>query len=346
MIYIKIIIIFLLNFILSAAYAEDKIVNVYAWSGYLSEDIIQLFEKQTGIHVNHSIFLNNEVLYTKLKADSDSGYDVIMPSNYFIPRMIEQKLIQKLNKSKLTNFKNLNPLFLNQEYDKNNQYSLPYLYVATGVAINKKYHQEFNKTNNILWEDLWNQKYKNQLLILDNTRETFAMALMKLGYSINDTDPEHIKEAFEQLKTLMDNTKLFNSEAQRSIYIDEDITIGMGWNGDLFLAKQENSNLTLIYPKDGFSVYLDCLAIPTGAKHVESAHQFINFVLQANIAKSIALFSGFSTPNLAGMNLLPEQIKTSPFLYPNRATMQRAQILNDIGDAALIYEKYFELLRS
>ena len=139
MIYIKIIIIFLLNFILSAAYAEDKIVNVYALSGYLSEDIIQLFEKQTGIHVNHSIFLNNEVLYTKLKADSDSGYDVIMPSNYFIPRMIEQKLIQKLNKSKLTNFKNLNPLFLNQEYDKNNQYSLPYLYVATGVAINKKY---------------------------------------------------------------------------------------------------------------------------------------------------------------------------------------------------------------
>lgn len=334
----------LLNLINNTAYSEAKIVNVYTWSGYLPEQVIQSFEQQTGIRVNHSTFLNNEVLYAKLKANPDAGYDVIMPSSYFVARMIKQNLIQKIDKTKLTNFKNLNPIFLNKEYDKNNQYSIPYLYSATGIAINKKYHAEFN--SDLSWKDLWDPRYKDQLLILDDTREIFAVALMKLGYSVNDTDPSHIKNAFEQLKILMNNVKLFNAEAQRSIYLDEDITIGMGWNADIYLAKQENPNLTLIYPKEGFLIALDCLAIPANATHVGYAHQFINFILQATIAKDIALLSGFPTSNLAGMNLLPEQIKNNLLLYPNKDTMQTAQILNDIGDTALIYEKYFELLKS
>ena len=335
----------LLNLISNIVYAEDKILNVYAWANYLPEHIIRQFERQTGIHIHHSTYLNNEVLYAKLKADPHSGYDIIMPSTYFITRMIQQHLIQPIDTSRLKNFKNINPVFLNQGYDPNNKYSLPYLYNTTGIAINKKYHPEFTNTSKILWKNLWDPKYKDQLLVFDDTRETFAMALMKLGYSINDTNPEHIKEAFEQLKILMDNIKLFNTEAQRFIYLDEDITIGMGWNGDLFLAKEENPDLTLIYPQDGFLIALDCLAIPKGARHVEYAHQFIDFVLQGSVAKEIALTSGFSTSNLAGIELLPENIRLDPFLYPDPKTMKRSQILTDIGEAALIYEKYFELLK-
>jgi len=340
--------ILLLNLLLfnTITYAADKTLNVYTWSGYLSEPIMQLFEQQTGIRINHSTYLSNEVLYSKLKANPDSGYDIIMPSTYFVNIMVKQNLIQKIDKTKLTNFKNLNPIFLNQEYDKNNEYSLPYVYLLTGIAINKKYHPEINETSSISWSDLWNPKYKDQLLIFDDTRETFAISLMKLGYSINDTDPNHIKAAFETLNNLMGNIKLFNTEAQHSIYLDEDITIGMGWNGDLYLAREENPNLTLIYPKEGFLMSLDCITIAKGAKHVNYAHQFIDFILQASIAKEIALFSGFSTPNLAGKKLLPNKLQSDPMLYPNAETMKRAKILNNIGDAAFIYEKYFELLRS
>lgn len=330
----------------TAVCANDKVLNVYAWSGYLSGRIIQLFEKQSGIRVNHSTFLSNEVLYAKLKANPDSRYDVIMPSTYFINKMIKQNLLQKLDKTKLNNFKNINPIFLNKEYDQNNDYSIPYLYNSTGIAINTKYHPKFKKNPEILWKDLWDPQYKDQLLIFDDTRETFAMALMKLGYSINDTDPQHIKEAFQELKLLMPNIKLFNTAGQRSIYLDEDISMGMGWNGDIYLASKDNSNVTMIYPKDGFLIALDCLAIPKNAKHIAYAHQFINFLLDATIAKDIALLSGFSTANLAGMNLLPEDIKTNPVVYPDHHVMQRSQILNDVGEANLIYEKYFELLRS
>lgn len=339
-------IILLLTITINTLYASDKVLNVYAWSGYLSGHIIQLFEKKHGIRINHSTFLNNEVLYAKLKANPDSRYDVIMPSTYFIDKMIKQNLLQKIDKKKLSNFKNINPNFLNRDYDLHNDYSVPYLYNNTGIAVNTKYHPELNNIANVTWKDLWNNKYKEQLLIFDDTRETFAVALMKLGYSINDTNPEHIKEAFEQLKLLMPNIKLFNTAGQRSIYLDEDITIGMGWNGDICLAKKDNPNITFIYPKDGFLIALDCLSIPKNAKHVEYAHEFINFLLEAHIAKDIALLSGFSTANLAGMELLPDNIKNNYIVYPDQVTMRRAQILSDIGDTNIIYEKYFESLRS
>ncbi len=335
----------LLTLISNSLYAHNKILNVYTWALYLDESIIQQFEKETGITINHSTYLNNEVLYAKLKANPDAGYDIIMPSAYFISKMAEQQIIQKIDKSKLTNFKNINPDFLNREDDPHDEYSIPYLYTATGIAINKKYHPEFKDFSAIVWKDLWDPRYKDQLLVFDDTRETFAIALMALGYSINDTNPEHIKEAFEKLKDLMNNIKLFNTEAQRSIYLDEDITIGMGWNGDLYLAREENPTLTFVYPKDGFFVALDCLAIPKNAKHVEYAHQFIDFVLRGSVAKEIALIGGFSTANIAGMQLLPENMRLDPLLYPNTKTMKRAQFFKDLGDATLLYEKYFELLK-
>lgn len=340
------ILILLLTITINTLYASDKVLNVYAWSGYLSGHIIQLFEKQHGIRINHSTFLSNEVLYAKLKANPDSRYDIIMPSTYFIDKMVKQNLLQKIDKTKLPNFKNINPSFLNKDYDLHNDYSVPYLYNNTGIAVNIKYHPELNNTANITWKDLWDNKYKDKLLIFDDTRETFAIALMKLGYSVNDTNPEHIKEAFEQLKLLMPNIKLFNTAGQRSIYLDEDITIGMGWNGDICLARKDNPNINMIYPKDGFLIALDCLAIPKNAKHVAYAHKFINFLLEAHTAKDIALLSGFSTANLAAMELLPNDIKNNHIVYPTQDTMQRAQILNDIGDTNIIYEKYFESLRS
>lgn len=322
--------------------AEDNVLNIYAWASYLPDSVIQQFETETGIRVNYSTYVNNEALYAKLKANPDSGYDIIMPSSYFISRMLKQGLIQKIDKSKLTNYKNLNPALLSREHDPENEYSIPYLWNGTSIVINTRYHA-IDSVNS--WRDLWSPRYKDQLLVLDDTRECFSMALMALGYSVNDRDPNHIKAAFEKLKALMSNIKLFNIDAQRSIYLDEDITIGMGWNGDIFLAKQQNPHLHFIYPKEGFVITLDSVAIPTGANHVENAHRFINFVLRPEIAKQITLDSGFSTPNLAALALLPEHVRTDPILYPNAKTLKKGQFLIDVGDVAPLYEKYFERLK-
>ncbi len=323
-------------------FANDNILNIYTWAGYLPDSVIQAFEAETGIQVNHSTYVNNEVLYAKLKANPDVGYDVVIPSTYFISRMVKQDMLQKIDKSKLFLLKNIDPVFLNKEHDPENEYGVPYLWNSTGIAVNTRYH---SKESVLAWRDLWNSRYKNQLLMLDDAREIFAVALLTLGYSVNETNPVHIQSAFLKLQALMDNIKLFNLDAQRSIYLDEDITLGMGWNGDIFIAKQENSNLAFIYPTEGYIVALDCVAIPKGAKHVEAAHRFIDFILRGSVAKEISESTGFSTPNIVGRGLLPDNIRNDEILYPNAEILKRAHLLTDVGELAPLYEKYYELLK-
>ncbi len=322
--------------------ADRAVLNVYTWSDFLPDSVIKQFEQETGIQINHSTYMSNEVLYAKLKTNMGEGYDVIMPSAYFVNRMVSQNLLQKINTQALANFKYLNPEFLGKEHDPENAYSLPFLWSSTGIVVNTKYH---NKQDISAWANLWNTKYKNALLLIDDVREIFSMALLVLGDSVNDSDPQHIKAAFGKLKSLMPNIKLFNTDTMRSIYIDEDVTLGMGWSGDLYLAQMENPNLAFIYPTDGFVVSLDCLAIPKKSKNVANAHRFIDFLSRPEIAKQIAMETGFATTNLKALDLLPSTMRQSPILYPDKETMKRGHLQLDVGDAAPLYEHYFERLK-
>lgn len=321
---------------------EGKVVNVYGWSGFLPNSVIQAFEKETGIQVNYSTYLNNEVLYAKLKTNMGEGYDVIMPSAYFINRMKTQGLLQKFDPKKLTNLKHINPQFLGQEHDPQNHYCVPFLWSSTGIVVNTKYHDPKTIQS---WADLWDPKYHNALLALDDVREMFSISLLVLGYSVNTENPQEIEAAYQKLKILMPNIKLFNMDTIRSIYIDEDITLGGGWSGDTFLAQAENPNLTFIHPKEGFVISLDCLAIPKKAAHVEEALRFINFLCRPEIAKMTAEGTGFATVNFSATALLPEAMRQNRVLYPDKETMARGTLQLDVGDAAPLYEKLFEWLK-
>jgi spermidine/putrescine transport system substrate-binding protein len=321
---------------------DRQVLNVYTWSDFLPDSVIKQFEHETSIQINHSTYMSNEVLYAKLKTNMGEGYDVIMPSAYFINRMVSQNLLQRIDTSKLKNFKYLNPEFLSREHDPENAYCLPFLWSSSGIVVNTKYHDKKNVSS---WADFWNEKYKNDLLLIDDVREIFSIALLVLGDSVNDSDPQHIKAAFEKLKALMPNIKLFNTDTMRSIYIDEDVTIGMGWSGDMFLAQNENPNLAFIYPKEGFVVSLDCLAIPKKSRNIANAHRFIDFLSRPEIGKQIAMETGFATTNLKTVGLLPEAMRQSPILYPDKETMKRGHLQLDVGDAASLYEQYFERLK-
>jgi spermidine/putrescine transport system substrate-binding protein len=326
----------------SLAYAEEKVLNIYTWASYVPDKVVQQFERETGIRVNHSTYASNEVLYAKLKANPTAAYDIIIPSTYFINRMINNDLLQKIDRTKLSHLKNVNPIFLDKEHDPKNEYGVPYLWNATGIAVNKKAH---NADNIRSWQDLWAPAYKDELLLVDDAREVFSTALLVLGLSVNDTKLEAIDLAFQKLKKLLPNVKLFNTDAQKTIYLDEDITLGMGWNGDIYLASLENAELSFIYPTEGFIVALDCLAIPRGARHVEYAHQFIDFILRAEVAEKISMITGFPTANIAAFHLLPEAVRNNPILYPNHSTMKRGFLLMDVGKAAAVYEKYYVRLK-
>lgn len=332
--------IFLLLITFNASAVE--VLNIYNWSGYLPDEVARQFEKETGITIHYSTYDSNETLYAKLKADPGAAYDIVVPSTYFIDRMRRQEMLKKIDKSKITGFKNLNPDLLNKPYDPNNDYSIPYLWGTTGIVVNSK---EFLPDSITSWEDLWKPIYKDQLLLLNDTREIFSMALLTLGYSVNETDPEYIKQAYEKLKLLMPNAKLFNGEAVQHIYLDEDVMLGMGWSGDIYLAARQEPAIKYIYPKEGFVIWVDSIAIPKGAKHIENAYKFINFVLRPDIAKKIGMGVGFASPNLAAVALMPVEVRTNPIIYPDRTTLNRGQFQDDVGTAANIYERYLELLK-
>lgn len=328
--------------LITAQSFADNVVNVYNWADYFPPELIQKFENETGIKVNYSTFEGNEELYAKLKANPNAGYDVIVPSSYYVSRMSHEGMLQRFDKNQLSNYKYLNPNLLHKPFDPNNEYSVPYVWGSTGLTINTHYYNPKNITR---WSDLWQPQYQNQLLMLDDVREVFGIALITLGYSINDTNPDHIKQAYLKLKLLMPNIKLFNSDAVPSIYTDGDARIGMGWNGDIFNVMKENSDVTYTYPVDGFPIWIDCLAIPKNAPHVSNALKFINFVLDPQNAAYNAKTLGYSTPNMGAKRYLPKAMQNNPAFNPDPNVLRRAQLQQDIGPAKDIYEKYWELLK-
>lgn len=321
------------------SFANENTLNIYTWPGVIPDFAIQQFEKETGIKVNFSTYDSNEVMFAKLKADKNSAYDVIEPSSYYIDRMRRQGMLDKLDKARLSNFSNLNHNFLNQSYDPASEYSIPFIWGITGIFVNKDYHAA---TSIQRWSDLWDKQYADKIMLLDDSREVFSMALKALGYSVNDSNPEHIKQAYLKLKELLPNIKIFNS-APISFLIDEDATVGMVWNGDIFKAKKENSQLDFIYPKDGFVIWVDNFAIPKGAPHRENAYKFLNFMLRADVAKAVALDNNFPTANLAAQKLLPADVRNNEIVYPSREILRHGEFQADIGDEALaLYEKYWK----
>lgn len=323
-------------------YADDNVVNVYNWSDYMPDKVIKQFEQTTGIKVNYSEYDGNETMYAKLKASPTVGYDVIVPSDYFVDKMRKEGMLQKLDKQQLTNFKNLDPSLLNRPYDPDNNYSVPYLWGTVGIVINDKY---VNPNEAMSWADFWRPQYHDQLLMMNEMRMVFAVALITLHYSINDTNPEHIKQAYLRLVALMPNIKLFNSDAADNLFIDEDAIIGMNNSGDTFRDMPENPHLKYIYPADGFQIWIDNMAIPKGAPHLKNAYKFINFILQPDIAKEISLEQRYSSPNKLAQQLMPLAWRNNPIFNPSPAILKRGQSQLDLGPADAIYAHYWEMLK-
>lgn len=327
----------------SAVFANDKIVNIYNWAGYLPAKVIRLFEKETGIKVNYTTFESNQILYAKLKANPNIGYDIVVPTTYIVDRMRKEKMLLPLDKAKIPNFNNLDPKLLNKSFDPNNKFSVPYLWGTTGILINTKYYAlDDVKT----WQDLWQKKYRNKILALNDMRDMYNIAFKILGYSINDQDPQHIKEAYLLLKSLLPNIKAFADNATKQMYINKEANIGVVASGDAYIINKEDKYFQYIYPKDGANIWFDSMVIPVGAKHVENAYKFINFILRPEIAKMISLQVGYATPNIAARKIMPISLQKNRILNPTAQDLQNTQVETDISQqAAKLYLYYWNLLK-
>lgn len=327
----------------SAHAAEEKVLNLYNWTEYMPKEVLKAFTKETGIKVKESNYASTEEMYAKLKAGG-GGYDLVVPSTYFVQRMAREGLLEPLDHTKLPNLKNVDPKFLDQPFDPGNQHSVPYLLSSVGITVDSAKVDPKTITS---WLDLWKPEYKGNVLLMDVARETFAVVQKALGYSANDTDPAHIEAAFNKMKELLPSVKLFNAESPKVSFIQGEVSVGITWNGEAFMGQQEKKSLTFVYPKEGVILAMDTMAIPKGAKHPDNAHKFLNFVMRPEIAAKISESLGYGTLNAEAIKLLPKELASNRIVYPTADDLKNAELLEDIPtETQGLYEKYWSELKT
>ena len=261
----------------------DGEVNVLNWSSYIPQSIIDDFEKEYNIKVNYGTYSSNEELLAKISSSNIGTYDVIFPSDYMVELMIKKDLLMPIDKDKIPNMGNINQLFLNQKFDHNNNYSLPFLAATTVIAVNR----DLITSKIEGYNDLFNEEYLNDIVLLDDQRIVIGMSLQANGFSMNEIDADRLNIGKNWLLRLNKNIKAFDSDSPKTFLMTKEVGIGVMWNAEAIIAKDNNPNVEIIYPKEGFAISLDNYTLVKGAKNTENAYKFINYLLRNDVNKKI-----------------------------------------------------------
>ncbi len=305
-----------------AAPKDDRItLNVYNWGQYISDgsdgciDVIAEFEKAyPNIKVNYSTFDSNEIMYTKLSSGGIT-VDVVIPSDYMIARMIEENMLLELNFDNIPNYQYVDADLKDQPYDPENQYSVPYTWGTVGIIYNTKYVDEADVTG---WELLWNEKYKDKILMFDNSRDAFGIAQYVLGYDVNTTDPAELQACADLLAKQKPLVQQYVMDQIYDLMENEEAYIAPYYVGDYMVMAEENENLAFYLPQNqGFNRFVDAMCIPTCCKEKTAAELFINFLCDPQIAAGNMEWIEYSTPISAAKEFLDPETVNDPVLYPS-----------------------------
>ncbi|WP_314408524.1 polyamine ABC transporter substrate-binding protein [Pseudomonas kuykendallii] len=328
----------------SAAQADDKVLHVYNWSDYIAEDTIAKFTAETGIKVVYDVYDSNEVLEAKLLAGK-AGYDVVVPSNSFLAKQIKAGVYQPLDKSKLPNWKNLNPDLMKtlEISDPGNQYAIPYLWGTIGIGYNA------DKVKAALGDnapvDSWDLVFKPENIaklkgcgvsFLDSPTEILPAALHYLGYKSDSQDPKELKEAEALFLKVRPSITYFHSSKYIGDLANGNICVAIGYSGDIYQAKsraeEAKNGVNVLYniPKEGAGAFFDTVAIPKDAENPEGGLKFINFLLKPDVIAEISNYVSYPNGNAAATELVDEAIRTDPGIYPTPEVMKQLYAFPDL----------------
>lgn len=315
------------------AKAAENEITVYNWGQYISDgsdgylDVIAAFEAQTGIQVNYLTFDSNESLYTKLKTGG-STYDVIIPSDYMVGRLINEGMLEELDFGNIPNYQYVDEAFKNQAYDPENRYSVPYTWGTVGIIYNKKYVDEADLGS---WDLLWNSKYAGKILMFDNCRDAFAIAEFLLGYSINTQDAAELRNCAAKLT---EQKPILQGYVMDQIYAKmtrEEAWIAPYYAGDYLYMVEENPDLGFYFPEEGFNVFIDAACIPKGCTNKEGAEAFINFLCNPEICGQNLEYLGYSAPISEAKNHMDPEVAESEVAYPSDETLAVSESFNALA---------------
>lgn len=239
----------------------DKLV-IYNWGDYIDPELLTKFTKETGIQVQYETFDSNESMYTKIK-QGGTTYDIAIPSEYMISKMMSERLLEKLDHSKIKGLENIGKRFLNQSFDPKNQYSIPYFWGTLGIV----YNTELVKTAPKHWSDLWRPEYKNSIMMIDGAREVMGVGLNALGYSLNSKNTKQLQEAVDKLYTLTPNIKAIVADEMKGYMIQNNAAIGVSFSGEARQMLEKNDKLRYVVPTEASNLWFDNIVIPKTVKN-------------------------------------------------------------------------------
>lgn len=310
---------------------SEKVV-VYNWGEYLDPEVLTMFEEETGIDVVYEEFETNEILYPKISSGA-IAYDVICPSDYMIQRMIENDLLAEINFDNIPNVKNIGKDYMEQsrQFDPENKYSVPYCWGAVGILYNKTMVDEPITS----WSVLWDEKYKDNILMQDSVRDAFGVTLKYLGYSLNSTDLDELTEARDLLIKQKPLVQAYVIDQVRDKMIGNEAAIGVIYSGEAIYTQMENPDLEYVIPEEGSNIWIDSWVIPKNADNKENAEKFINFLCRPEIALMNFEYITYSTPNSEARKLIEDEaIRNSEIAFPDLSKYDNLETFQYLGTEA------------
>lgn len=303
-------------------------LTIYNWGDYIDPELLTAFEEESGLKIVYETFDSNEAMYTKINQGGTS-YDIAIPSEYMIERMIEEEMLNPLDYAQLEGVEHIVPEFMDLPFDPDNKYSIPYFWGTLGIIYNEKMIEEDAIT---AWEDLWNPEYKESLLLIDGAREIVGFTLQNLGYSLNSTVEKELTEVKEKLTHLAPNVKAIVADEIKMYMIQEEAPIAVTFSGEAADMMWENENLHYVLPEEGSNLWFDNLVIPKTAQNIEGAHAFISFMLRPENAALNAEYIGYSSPNQTAIDdYIDEEVVSDAQFYPNLDEANHLEVYENLG---------------
>jgi spermidine/putrescine transport system substrate-binding protein len=318
---------------------------IFSWAEYWPEDpdndLLGDFEAACGVRVTVDTYLSNEDLRARISA-GNSGYDIIVPSDYMVQILAAEGLLAEIDKALLPNMANLDPDQMGLPYDPDNTYSIPYQYGTTGIAYNAAEVDPAPTSWAALFDPAQLEPYRNRASMFDDEREGTGAALKYLGHSVNSTDPAQLEAARQLLIAQKPLLARYDSESYTQGLASTELVIAQAWNGNTSLAKEENPDIEFVIPAEGGVIWQDALAIPADAPNAYTAHVFINNVLDGVIGARITNYTYYLTPNLAAEPLIDEEVRAIQF-YPTDEERERLEYIERSGDPAIYSDLWTEV---
>ena len=322
---------------------EEPKLNFYNWDTYIGDTTLADFKKASRVDVNMSLFATNDELFAKLKA-GNPGFDVIVPSNEFVTRMGQAGMLEPLDHAKIPNIKNIDPTFLNPDFDPGRKFSMPYTWLLLGIGYRK------SKVSGVpdSWKYLFDSnQYAGKIALLSESADLVRLAAKYLGHSVNDIPADMLPKIEQMLIKQKPFVKAFHDDNGQDLLLSGEVDLVLEYNGDIAQAMKDDDDIDFVVPKEGSLINSDCLCIPKGAPRPNNAHKFINYLLDAQAGAEISKTILYPTPNAAAKALMPDDYKNNKVIFPPADVMSKCEYGAFEGaEKASLYEEIITRVRA